>query len=251
MDIESRNKLKKEIKAVLEKIFGKNGEKSFNVGASRKKDDSIVTLVDLEISAIVHKMFPDFRIYCEETAQEWSKQSDLRLDRGIILDPIDGTSSLAKGCHECVVSFALSDGAKPYGWIFNPFTGFEIYSEDNFVKPVHQPDKRLFGFVSRTELDKKKLYDSVELSSESVHIAPKGSIAYKLGLLAAGACDFVISKEPKNIWDIAAGTFILNERGFYLYQNDKKIEKLEEVRYDGPLIWCYPEDLKKIRNHFK
>ena len=40
-----------------------------------------------------------------------------------------------------------------------------------------------------------------------------GSVAYKLGLTAAGKADIFASLRPKNEWDICAGTCIINESG--------------------------------------
>ena len=40
-----------------------------------------------------------------------------------------------------------------------------------------------------------------------------GSVAYKLGLIAAGKYDFFATLKPKNEWDICAGQIILEEAG--------------------------------------
>ena len=40
-----------------------------------------------------------------------------------------------------------------------------------------------------------------------------GSVAYKLGLTAAGEADIFASLRPKNEWDIGAGNCIINEAG--------------------------------------
>jgi len=40
-----------------------------------------------------------------------------------------------------------------------------------------------------------------------------GSVAYKLGLTAAGRADIFASLRPKNEWDICAGNCIINEAG--------------------------------------
>ena len=40
-----------------------------------------------------------------------------------------------------------------------------------------------------------------------------GSVAYKLGLTAAGKADVFASLRPKNEWDICAGNCIINEAG--------------------------------------
>jgi len=65
-----------------------------------------------------------------------------------------------------------------------------------------------------------------------------GSIALKLGYLASGRMDFSITKYPKHIWDIMAGTHICFLSGINLYQNGKKIERLEKLTYLPELLWC-------------
>jgi len=44
-------------------------------------------------------------------------------------------------------------------------------------------------------------------------LKPVGSVAYKLGLTAAGKADIFASLRPKNEWDICAGNCIINEAG--------------------------------------
>ena len=52
-----------------------------------------------------------------------------------------------------------------------------------------------------------------------------GSVAYKLGLTAAGKSDIFASLRPKNEWDICAGNCIIDEAGGKLIDlNGKQIE---------------------------
>ena len=46
-----------------------------------------------------------------------------------------------------------------------------------------------------------------------IHMRPVGSIAYKLALIAIGKADLTASLEPKNEWDIAAGTLLVEAAG--------------------------------------
>ena len=43
-----------------------------------------------------------------------------------------------------------------------------------------------------------------------------GSVAYKLGLTAAGQADIFATLRPKNEWDVCAGHIILKEAGAVL-----------------------------------
>ena len=163
---------------------------------SSKTDKSFVTDLDLEISNTVKKACiessffdDDWSFYSEEDIGE-------RRFPALILDPIDGTRELVHGIPECVVSLAISSDSliedkKNFGWLYNPFSGFEIYSKDNLNLTDKVNNENLFGFVSRTEWIRGefKKYHNVELN-----FAPRGSIAFKLGALASGYCDFVLSQ---------------------------------------------------------
>ncbi|WP_372651962.1 inositol monophosphatase [Halobacteriovorax sp.] len=214
-----------------------------SLGVSKKSDFSIVTLVDQEISDLVHMslkhMVKDgYHFFSEEEQVSFGFPS-------IILDPIDGTRELAQGLGECVVSLALmTTPSSGFAWLFNPFTGFEISSHSKWVEPVIFNTDKLFGYVSKGDLKKGLLNHIDEI--DHLEIVAKGSIAFKLGLLASGACDFVYSKTPKNIWDIAAGTLLCWERGFKLYQMGKEVKQLDDIRIDGELIWCRKENFKTL-----
>jgi myo-inositol-1(or 4)-monophosphatase len=51
------------------------------------------------------------------------------------------------------------------------------------------------------------------LKNTSITIIPKGSIAYKLALVAGGMADATISLAPKHEWDIAAGVALVHAAG--------------------------------------
>jgi myo-inositol-1(or 4)-monophosphatase len=65
-----------------------------------------------------------------------------------------------------------------------------------------------------------------------------GSVAYKLGLTAAGKADIFASLRPKNEWDICAGNCIINEAGgklIDLHGNPRKYN-LEKTLIEPGLI---------------
>ncbi len=214
--------------------------------ATQKGDSSIVTQVDIEISEIVKEEFSEFELcfYSEEEFDELSYPA-------IVVDPIDGTRELERGLQECAVSIALLNSQNfndNYGWIYNPYTQFEISNWQSFIAPKKNRDQKLLGLVSNSEWIRGK-YNYV--TSSEIALAPRGSIAFKLGLLGAGACDFVITLRPKNIWDIAAGNIILNDRNFVCFMNGKVVDEFNETRLDGPILWCHPENLDMLRSIFQ
>ena len=236
-----RDFIKSEILKKLSELFLEgNAEK---IKKYQKEDHSLVTEVDLFISGLLKKELSgmdNFNFYCEEDHDELSFPA-------IVLDPIDGTKGLAKGLAECSFSLAIMKDSKidgGWGWIFNPFTGFEICSDDPFFPAINYQKNFLSCLVSRSEWE-KGLYKK-ETSNSNIFVTPKGSIALKLGFLASGACEFVISKEPKSIWDIAAGTILCKQRGIKFYLGKVEQKSLDVKRLNSPLIWCREENLSHI-----
>lgn len=209
----------------------------FNGGEVQYKGpDDPVTELDIKIS----KLFSD---YCKTRSinflSEEEKEQKIKPPM-IIIDPIDGTKEFVRKIPEysCSVAFLnspLIGDIHNWGWIYNP----------HFVPQMqkNQSDK-LLGLISRTEFD-KKLFPVCE--NAKAKLIPVGSIAFKLFLLSIGECDFVISKKPKNIWDIAAGTILCNQKGINFYSSGCKIENFNNILYKNDLIWCREKDLNEIK----
>jgi len=189
----------------------------------------------------------DYSFYCEE------ENKGIFTVPSIVLDPIDGTKELAQGFPECCMSLAMVKSMKiedqqNWGWIFNPFTGLDIHSNCTFFSAPNYPKGKLVGFVSRSEWEKGLFSHS---DWDQVILIPKGSIALKLAFLASGACDFIISKYPKNFWDIAAGTVLCARRGIQFYFQGQCQTVFSIEKYDSTLIWCRKEHFTKISQLFQ
>jgi myo-inositol-1(or 4)-monophosphatase len=222
-------------------------EKLFETLKSRLKDDNtLVTEIDLFVCRVVKEEImglPGFKDYAYFSEEDYTGLSFPSL----ILDPIDGTRELIKGIGDCAMSLALMPNGNlldGWGWIFNPFTGFSLCSEDHFVPAPNLPEGKLNGMVSLSEWN-RGLYDKVDQSQLS--LCPRGSIALKLGLLAAGACDFVVTKRNKRIWDIAGGTLLCARRKINLYGPHFKFTSLQKEIIDGPLLWCREESFERLK----
>ena len=90
-----------------------------------------------------------FNFYCEEDHGELKFPS-------LILDPIDGTKGLSIGLAECSFSLGLMKSPNIedcWGWIFNPFTGFDICSGRSLFSSFKLPKPFLSCLVSRSEWD--------------------------------------------------------------------------------------------------
>jgi myo-inositol-1(or 4)-monophosphatase len=242
------NTLRQKVSYEISNILTSSEEAKFEV--RRKPDKSVVTNIDEKISAIVKNemknIFGDkYKFYCEEDHDQLNYPA-------IILDPIDGTKGLVTGTYECSVSLAImetSDLSKGYGWIFNPFTGFSIASDDVTLDLTSRQVGYPIGLVSRSEWDKGTFKD---IKLDDIILAPVGSIAFKLGLLAAGACHFIISAHPKNIWDIAAGSILCQQRGIFMFNKEGiEVSELNDPYITGPMFWCRKDFTHKILNIIK
>lgn len=213
-----------------------------------KDDSSPVTQLDIMLSKLIKEEFS--RAYPKGEACFFCEEDHTKLSfPSLIVDPIDGTKDLIKGTGEISVSIAYFHSSdlsakESYAYIYNPQTGFYLSSFEEISQPEREVDNGLWGFVSRTEWE-KGCFKSL-IGRPDVRLNPKGSIAYKLGLLASGGCDFVLSLSPKNIWDIAGGTLLAETRGIHLFNKKGKVDRLEKSFIEGPLLWCKEEHLSKL-----
>lgn len=246
-------KIKTEISEILadelKKYFGPNATESLLL--AHKEDQSIVTEIDHLVSKIIKKKLLNHKEYTTHTFFSEEDYDTLKFP-SVILDPIDGTNELIKGRPECVVSLAIMNSnevadPKNYGWLYNPFTGFSLDSNNIFYSHLNRSSQQTLGLVSRSEW-RRGLFHNIK--NKNIVVVPRGSIAFKLGLLASGACDFVVSSAPKNIWDIAAGTILLQQRGISFYCNNELITHLDQVRYDATLLWCQSSLAPKLFEEF-
>lgn len=250
-----QNEVILELTKKLNKLFGPKATRSILVDL--KDDKSFVTEIDLFISNLIkqklleHTEYSDYAFFCEEDFKAYVFPC-------AILDPIDGTRELVRGRPECAVSLALMktpiiNDPSNFAWLYNPLSGFALDTEVPFVLTTDKSTQKILSFVSRTEFHKG--HYNKYLDNPQIDITPRGSIAFKLGLLASGACDFIISLEPKNVWDIAAGTILCSQRGIHFYENGKRVTSLDRSIYEGALIWApdflAPIILKIFEGEFK
>lgn len=211
--------------------------------ASYKADESPVTALDLALSDLIEEAMAkmldtSWTFYSEEKYSTFSFPL-------VALDPVDGTREFIAGRPEWAVSLGLlpSDSFEGVGWIYNPMTK-EMFHNGTCV--FFTPKDSYRGEVSRSEW-KTGLFTGQ--GSEKFHVGPMGSIAYKLGRLAHGKCDFVLSKTPKNIWDIAAGTILCREAGIRFYSQGKEVTSIQKT-YEPPLVWCHESLFSEISATF-
>lgn len=212
---------------------------------SRKDDNSWVTDIDHLISNEVIDHFAKKGIY---VLSEECKDQKFHFPC-VIVDPVDGTRELVHEVPEFCLSLAYMNSPRfddplNVSWIYNPVTGFEIFSWQMEKRhPSFISDGHLRGFVSRNGFTANI---SKSLLEHDIFVSPFGSIALKIGMLAIGACDFIISKREKSAWDIAAGTHLTTLAGLVCYSEGKLLEEMETIQIGGPLLWTREEHVPKL-----
>ena len=210
----------------LESAARRAGEKIMKIHAEGveaefKKDGSPVTEADRmaeeEILEALSSTAPQVPVVSEENAASHRISPP---DRFFLVDPLDGTKEFIEGVPQFVVSIAIVENGEPIlGVLYNPVTK-DIFTaakgEGAFLndEPVHCVTKDSIGDMvilnSRSETRRGLWKPFADTFGELRAI---GSVAYKLGLTAAGKADIFASLRPKNEWDICAGNCIINEAG--------------------------------------
>ena len=161
--------------------------------------------------------YPDYGWLSEETVD-----SPDRLDKEYIwiVDPLDGTKEFIEGGPHFVVSIALVKNEQPImGVLYNPVTE-ELFTAERGKGAFLNGDQ--IYCVSKVSVEEMVILNSRSETRRGLwqpykdvfkELRPIGSVAYKLGLTAAGKADIFASLRPKNEWDICAGHCIISEAG--------------------------------------
>jgi myo-inositol-1(or 4)-monophosphatase len=156
----------------------------------------------------------------EETVDDLSR---LDKNRVWVVDPLDGTREFVQGIPEFCVSIGFVENGRPVaGGICNPATQETIIGAIDCGilyngKPA-QPSQRttLKGSVILASRSEVKRGEWQQFQSGEYQIRPMGSVAYKLGLVAAGKADVTFTLTPKNEWDVAAGAALVASAGGFV-----------------------------------
>lgn len=185
-----------------------------------KPDNSPVTSADHAVNNILMDRllgrFPSDGWLSEETPDTPAR---LEQSRVWVIDPIDGTKAFIRGEPEYCISVALVEHARPIvAAIFNPSTN-ELYTA------IRGRGLLLNGAPAKRNEAGADQPPTVALSPWELHVGrfksiesyltgrPMRSIAWALALAASGTIHGVITFEPENEWDVAAGTLLLEEAG--------------------------------------
>ena len=240
-------------------------QKKFHV--IHKANQDPLTEADLLANEILKQQllgsFPEDGWLSEETIDNNKRLSCKRV---WLVDPIDGTKEFVKGIPEFAISVALVENGKPIlAAIYNPMTEQLFHALKNQGawlngKPIHghgsthssaqsntpsNAQTKLKILASRTEMSDGTW--SQFINDKNIDVQPIGSIAYKLGLVAAGIAHSTFSLGPKSEWDIAAGVLLIEEAGGVVTDKTNQPFKfnLPNIRVNG-IIAASKESYQQI-----
>jgi myo-inositol-1(or 4)-monophosphatase len=185
------------------------------IASTAKAGGDPVTEADLVIDQIMkEELLQDGEGWLsEETADDTDR---LEHSRVWIVDPVDGTREFVDGIPEWCVSIGLIvDGSPVAGGILAP-------AADDLILGAVGHGVTLNGLSAGTT-DTDDIRGALVLASRSevkrgewerfykspISIRNMGSVAYKLGLVAAGLADATWTLVPKNEWDVAGGAALV------------------------------------------
>jgi myo-inositol-1(or 4)-monophosphatase len=185
-----------------------------------------VTEADRAVDSILRQTLlrPGEGWLSEETVDDFTRLDKTRV---WVVDPLDGTREFVQGIPEFCVSIAMVENGIPVaGGICNPATDELILgSHDTGVtyngKPAQPSQRRdLHGALVLASRSEVKRGEWKQFESAEFNIRPMGSVAYKLGLVAAGRADLTFTLVPKNEWDVAAGAALVESAGGWTLKLD-------------------------------
>jgi myo-inositol-1(or 4)-monophosphatase len=196
------------------------------IEAEYKAGHDPVTEADRAVDAILkkHLLREGEGWLSEETIDDSSRLNKRRV---WVVDPLDGTREFVQGIPEFCISIAMvEDGLPIAGGICNPATDELILgSRDSGVtyngSPAQPSQRRdLQGALVLASRSEVKRGEWKQFESAEFDIRPMGSVAYKLGLVAAGRADLTFTLVPKHEWDVAAGAALVESAGGWTLKLD-------------------------------
>ncbi len=227
-------------------------EKTFSI--KRKEDGSCVTSTDAMISEFFRKNFyqefPEIPVICEEGTLR-----EVAGDEFFLIDPIDGTSSFAKGSSEFCINIALIKNKKAvFGLIYAPLfeDGKMAFTNQNgriTLQKVKSGTSLEISKIKNRKSEKIRIITSSRSSFDDVksHInnhfkeflenfeIEKLSSAIKFFRVVEGDCDLYLHFRPSMEWDTAAGQALTESIGISpKHLSDGKILTYKKSGFDNP-----------------
>ena len=189
-----------------------------------KSKGNPVTEADLAVDKFLRETLcparPDYGWLSEETEDDAQR---LEAQNVFVVDPIDGTIAFMKGRpHFTICAGVVSDGSPVAGAVYNPITE-ECFTarlgNGAFLNgaPIHASERdRVEGCRM---LGDKAMFAHAAWNTPpnrpwpAMEIETRGSIAYRIALVACGQFDAMMALSAKRDWDVAAAEIIASEAG--------------------------------------
>ena len=190
--------------------------------AQFKSGDDPVTAADHAANRVLREILVrgDEGWLSEESVDDPDR---LRRDYVWVVDPLDGTREFVQGIPEWCISVGfVKRGQAIAGGILNPVTAEKIVGSRRTGVTCNgepaRPSQRatldgalVLGSRSEAKRGEWKRFEGLPFTVRNV-----GSVAYKLGLVAAGKADATWTLVPKHEWDVAAGTALVLAGGGFV-----------------------------------
>jgi myo-inositol-1(or 4)-monophosphatase len=226
------------------KVMHANWHKPKRVNSAEAHD--IKLELDVQCQALIEKIlaaaFPEIPVLGEE-----GSTGDTSAEYRWVIDPIDGTVNYFFGMPHAAVSIALEHHKKSVvGVIYDPFT-------DEIWTTIQGQPTRLNGKIvrvsNRSKLEeaviaigfskdkqnlRKSLPHLIRLARRAKKIRIMGSAALELVYVASGRLDAYIERTI-NLWDVAAGSLLVENAGGEFYTLPAPGGKLRMCADNGKL----------------
>ena len=226
------------------KVMHTNWHKPKRVNSAEAHD--IKLELDVQCQALIEKIlataFPQIPVLGEE-----GSTGDVTAEYRWVIDPIDGTVNYFFGMPHACVSIALQHRAQSVvGVIYDPFTD-EIWTTTT-GQPTRLNGKIVrvsnrsrieesviaMGFSKSQDNLDKSLPHLIRLSRRAKKIRIMGSAALELVYVASGRLDAYIERTI-NLWDVAAGSLLVENAGGEFYTLPAPNGKLRMCADNGKL----------------
>ena len=202
--------------------------------------------LDVQCQALIEKIlataFPQIPVLGEE-----GSTGNVNAEYRWVIDPIDGTVNYFFGMPHACVSIALQHRAKSVvGVIYDPFTdelwttvrGGSTLLNGKKVRVSNRSKLNdcviAMGFSKSRDNLQKSLPHLIRISKQAKKIRILGSAALELAYVASGRLDAYIERTI-NLWDVAAGSLLVENAGGEFYTLPGPNGKLRMCADNGKL----------------